>query len=108
PTMNETIRPSAMESRLVSASSLIAWACPACEPSAFSSCSWPACSGSAGITATAAPALAAFSGGDGGDHERCGRVCPPPAGERVQQQTDQQRDGEIRAELVLCCLLDGC
>ena len=51
---------------------------------------------SAGVAATlAVPALAALAEGDGGDDERGERIGPPPARERVGEQTDKQRDREV-------------
>ena len=35
------------------------------------------------------------------------RIGPPPSGERVGEQADQQRDGEVGAERCLARLLDG-
>src|SRR5205814_1453065 len=64
--------------------------------------------GSAGIAAAvAAAALAAFLERDRGNDEGGERVGPPPAGERVRAQPQEERDREVGAELRLCRFLDG-
>jgi len=63
---------------------------------------------SAGIAAQVAlPRVHAFAPGDGGDDKRSGRVGPPPSGNRVRKQTEQERNGEVRAEYVLIPLAHG-
>src|SRR5437667_26338 len=58
------------------------------------SCSLGRCSCSAVVTAAlAAPRLAPLARCDRGDHERRGRICPPPAEERVRAEADQERHG---------------
>ena len=57
-----------------------------------------------GAAALAAPALAPFAGGDGGDDERGDRVGPPPAKRGVERESDEQRGGEVGAEHVLPAL----
>ena len=85
------------------------------EPEARSAARWrgraadgPPARGSAaavgGAAALAAPALAPFAGGDGGDDERGGRVGPPPAECGVEREPDEQGGGEVGAEHVLPAL----
>jgi hypothetical protein len=61
----------------------------------------------AAVAGVAAPALASFVERDGGDDECARGVRPPPACERVEQETGEQREGEVGADLVLPCLAHG-
>src|SRR5688500_6756597 len=60
---------------------------------------------SAGGTAVLAPPrLAAFLDGDRRDDERSRRVEPPEAKERIAEQTEEDRGGEVGAQKVLRAL----
>ena len=61
----------------------------------------------ADAAAVAAPGVDAFLDRDGGDQQADHGVQPPGAGDRVAEQADQQRAGEIGAEDVLAALALG-
>src|SRR5439155_19543882 len=88
-----TISPSAIARRVESASSAARCVCPCA---------------SAGIAATLAAVRAhALADGEPGDRERGERGGPPPARERGESEAREQREAEIRTELVLRALLHG-
>src|SRR3954471_16703403 len=61
----------------------------------------------AAVAGGSTPTLAALVNGEGGDYERGDRVGPPPAGECVKEQTDEQCNRGVRADLVLTGFADG-
>ncbi len=69
---------------------------------------WPTTSpGLAAGAAVPVPRVAGFAERDRSDQQSDDRICPPPAGNGVGEQADQQRAGEIGAEHRLAAFAGG-